>query len=102
MKYNADFCSIRIFLISIALGAAPLNMAANPSSAQIASAIERGGFIYLYNERGSQIGCVGGGGSGPKDGLVGFTATSVSVRRGSFIYIYNAKGEQTGCVSAGN
>ena len=74
---------------------------ADSPSTQIASAVERGGYVYIYNDKGNQIGCVGGG-SGPKGGLVGFTGSSVSVRRGGFIYIYNAKGNQTGCVGAGN
>ena len=74
---------------------------ADSPSTQISSAVERGGYVYIYNDKGNQIGCVGGG-SGPKGGLVGFTGSSVSVRRGGYIYIYNAKGNQTGCVGAGN
>jgi hypothetical protein len=91
-----------IITVALALLAVCLpQVNAEPPSTQIASAVERGGFVYLYNEKGNQIGCVQGG-SGPKGGLMGFTGSSVSVRRGGFVYIYDAKGHQTGCVGAGN
>lgn len=69
---------------------------------QIASAVERGSYIYVYNDKGNQICAISGGGSGPKDGLQGYTGSTVSVRRGSYIYIYNSKGNQISAVSAGN
>jgi hypothetical protein len=74
---------------------------ADPASKVIASAVQRGSFVYIYNEKGSQIGTIPGG-SGPKDGLVGYTGSTVSVRRGSFVYIYNANGSQISTVPAGN
>jgi len=40
------------------------------------------------------------GGSGPKDGLVGFTSSTVGVRRGSTIYVYNANGHTISTVNA--
>ena len=69
---------------------------------QIASAVERGSYIYVYNDKGNQICAISGGGSGPKDGLQGYTGSTVSVRRGSYIYVYNAKGNQISAISAGN
>ncbi len=49
----------------------------------IANAIERGVSIYLYDEKGTVITTVPA-----RDGLVNFTATSVSVRVGNMVYMY--------------
>lgn len=59
----------------------------------IATAIQRGSFVYVYNERGSQMFSLSGE-------LHGFTSTTVSIRRGSFIYVYNDKGSQISSHSA--
>jgi hypothetical protein len=61
----------------------------------IANAIQKGSYIYIYDEKGRQLAYVSAG-----DGLHGFTSGSVSVRRGSYIYMYDEKGRQTGYVSA--
>lgn len=53
----------------------------------IGAAVEKGHSIQLYDEKGKPIATVQ-----RHDGLLGFTATSVSVKRGAFIYIYNEKG----------
>lgn len=68
---------------------------------KIATAVQRGGFIYAYDEKGSQMFSVSAG-SGAKDGLAGYTSSTLSVRRGGFIYVYNNKGTQISSVSAGN
>ena len=68
---------------------------------KIATVVPRGGFIYAYDEKGSQLFTLNAG-SGDKDGLVGYTATTVSVRRGGFIYVYNEKGSQISSISAGD
>jgi hypothetical protein len=68
---------------------------------KIATAVQRGSFVYVYDEKGSQMFILSAGG-GEKDGLAGYTSTTVSIRRGSFIYIYNEKGSQVSTVSAGN
>jgi hypothetical protein len=68
---------------------------------KIATAVQRGGFVYAYDEKGSQMFSVSAGG-GEKDGLVGYTSSTLSIRRGSFIYVYNDKGSQVSSVSAGN
>jgi len=65
----------------------------------IGSAVQKGAFIYIYDEKGRQIGSVSAGGK-PPDGLTGFTSSSVSVRKGAFIYIYDERGRQTGSTSA--
>ena len=40
-------------------------------------------------------------GTGPNDGLKGYTSSTVSVRRGSQIYVYDNKGRQISSVFAG-
>lgn len=58
---------------------------------EIATAIQRGSTVYAYDMRGIQLFSTFAG-SGQKDGLVGFTSTSVSIRRGDTMYVYNARG----------
>ena len=57
----------------------------------IGSAIERGSLICVYDERGITL-FQKAKGSGAKDGLLGFTGTTVTVRFGSIIYTYDEKG----------
>lgn len=57
----------------------------------ITTAVQRGGFIYVYGERGAVL-CTIPSGSQSNDGLKGFTSSTVSVRRGSFVYVYNERG----------
>ena len=57
----------------------------------IGSAIERGSFIFAYDEHGRTLFSKARG-SGPKDGLLGFTGTTVTVRYGSIIYTYDERG----------
>jgi hypothetical protein len=74
----------------------------------IASAIERGSQVFVYDERGQMLfskrpdaggGAAGGcrtplpKGSGPHDGLLGFTGSTVTVRSGSVVFIYGLHGE---------
>ena len=59
----------------------------------IASAVQRGHYVYVYNEKGRQLASLTAG-SGPEDGLKGYTGSSVSVRRGSYIYTFDEKGRQ--------
>lgn len=65
----------------------------------IANVIQRGTAIYVYNEKGQQI-FVKTTGSGPNDGLKGYTTHSVNIQRGHVIYTYNEKGMQTGAKHA--
>ncbi|MDX2186684.1 MAG: hypothetical protein SFV32_07120 [Opitutaceae bacterium] len=57
----------------------------------IENAIERGTNVYVYNEKGHVTAIIALG-RGPKDGLVGYTPSSVSLRRGSNIYVHNERG----------
>ena len=59
----------------------------------ISSAIQRGSFVYVYDEKNRQVGSHSGD-------LHGYTGSSVSVKRGSFIYTYDDKGRQIGANSA--
>ena len=57
----------------------------------IGSAIERGSLICVYDEHGHTL-FPKAKGSGPKDGLLGFTGSTVTVRFGSIIYTYGEQG----------
>ncbi len=61
----------------------------------ISTAVERSGFVYVYDEKGFQL-CV----IPAADGLTGYTGSSVSVKRDGFIYTYNEKGWQTNVIPA--
>ena len=61
----------------------------------IGSAVQRGSTVYIYDEKGRQIGSVPAG-----DGLQGYASGSVSVKSGSRIIIYDEKGRQTGSAPA--
>lgn len=63
----------------------------------IANAVTRGKFVYVYNNKGSQLCVIAAG-----DGLTGYTASSVNIKRGNFIYTFDAKGRQTSVTPAGN
>jgi hypothetical protein len=52
----------------------------------IATAVERGSFVYVYDEKGRQILTITAGNK-PEDGLTGYTSTTVSVRRGGDSFI---------------
>jgi hypothetical protein len=67
----------------------------------IGNAVERGSWIYIYDEKGHQLAIVPGG-TCPGDGLRGYTGSTVSVKRGSFIRIYDQKGRQIGTNPAGS
>jgi hypothetical protein len=57
----------------------------------IGSAIERGSLIQVFDERGRTLFSKARG-SGPKDGLLGFTGSTVTARYGSIIYTYDERG----------
>jgi hypothetical protein len=65
----------------------------------IGNAVERGSLIYAYDEKNHQIFTVPAG-SGPDDGLRGYTASRVNVKRGSLIYSYDERGRQVGTTPA--
>jgi len=57
----------------------------------IGSAMERGSFIFAYDERGHVLFSKAIG-NGADDGLIGFTGSTVTVRLGSVIATYDEKG----------
>lgn len=65
----------------------------------IATAVERGHAVYIYDERGNTI-CVLSGGSTARDGLRGFTSGTVSIQVGSAIYVYDERGNVISVVPA--
>jgi hypothetical protein len=79
------------------LFAIPVNCSFADDAKQIANVVQRGGFAYVYDSKGSQFLTLAAG-----DGVVGFTQSTVSIKRGNFIYIYNAKGSQTGVMPSSN
>lgn len=66
----------------------------------IANAVPRGSSIFVYDEKNRQIFSISSG-SSPRDGLQGYTGSTVSVRRGSSMYVYDEHGRQISSVSAG-
>ena len=65
----------------------------------IGNAVQRGAFVYIYNEKNQQVGSVPAG-SQPGDGLKGYTSSQVNVQRGAFIYSYDERGSQIGSTPA--
>jgi hypothetical protein len=59
----------------------------------IGNAVQRGDWVYIYDEKGRQIGSVSAGSRG-EDGLKGYTSSTVNVRRGDWIHTYDEKGRQ--------
>ena len=57
----------------------------------IGSAIERGSQIDVFDEHGRTLFSKARG-SGPRDGLLGFTGSTVTMRYGSIIYTYDEDG----------
>jgi hypothetical protein len=72
---------------------------AEPASKVIATVVERSGGIYAYNDKGTIITTLNRG-SGHKDGLVGYTQSTISVRRGGCVYVYNPNGTIISTVNA--
>jgi hypothetical protein len=66
----------------------------------IGNAVQRGALVYVYDEKGRQL-TVLTGGNAPKDGLQGYTSSSVNVRRGSLIFSYDPRGRQLTVTQAG-
>lgn len=84
----AAACATLLLLAAFALGQT------KPDNT-IASVVQRGAFLYVYNANGSQLSVIAAG-----DGMTGYTASSVSVRRGNFIYVFDPKGKQTSVIPA--
>lgn len=65
----------------------------------IGNAVQRGSWVYVYDEKGRQL-CSLSAGGGKDDGLKGYTSTTVNIRRGSWIYTYDEKGRQLSSTQA--
>ena len=61
----------------------------------IGSAVQRGSFVYVYDEKGRQLATVPAG-----EGMQGYTGSTVSVRRGAFIHTYDERGRQISTIPA--
>ena len=59
----------------------------------IGSAVQRGSLVYVYDEKGRRLTTLLAG-KGLKDGLQGYTPSTVSVRRGPLIYTYDESGRR--------
>ncbi|MDN7845789.1 hypothetical protein QZM05_22615 [Burkholderia multivorans] len=59
----------------------------------IGNAVQRGSYVYVYDEKGKQL-YAKPAGSGANDGLKGYTSGTVNIRRGSYIYTFDEKGTQ--------
>jgi isopentenyldiphosphate isomerase len=57
----------------------------------IGSVIQRGRTIYVYDERGRVL-FTRDAGSGPEDGLKGYTSDTVTIRRGHTLYVLDERG----------
>jgi sensor domain CHASE-containing protein len=57
----------------------------------IGSAVQKGQYVFVYDEKGRTLFSKSGG-SGASDGLVGFTGSTVSVRIGSYVFTYDEQG----------
>ena len=66
----------------------------------IGNVVQRGSFIYVYDEKGHQTASMPAG-SAAGDGLKGYTSSTVNIRRSSFIYTYDEKGRQISSTPAG-
>jgi hypothetical protein len=65
----------------------------------IGNAVQRGAFVFVYDEHGRQA-CSLPAGSGPGDGLTGYTSSTVNIKRGGFIFTYDEKGRQVATTPA--
>ncbi len=65
----------------------------------IANVVQRGRWIYIYDEKGRQTGTAPAG-SEREDGLRGYTNSTVNVQQGSWIYTYDGRGRRIGTTSA--
>jgi len=60
----------------------------------IANVVQRGLFIYVYDEKSRQL-CSITAGHGPNDGLKGYSPSTVKVKRAYWTITHNEKGRST-------
>jgi len=67
----------------------------------IGSAVQRGSWVYVYDEKGRQIFTKPAGSpANPKDGLKGYTSNTVNIQTGNWIRIYDEKGHEVRAIPA--
>ena len=59
----------------------------------IGSTVQRGNQVYVHDERGRLLEMLHAG-SGPQDGLKGYTGAAGSIQRGAYVYTYDEKVKQ--------
>ena len=67
--------------------------------APVASAVQRGRHVHLYDESGRQLAAIPAG-DADEDGLKGYTASTVTIRRGAYMHTYDTKGRQLSATPA--
>ena len=67
--------------------------------APIASAVQRGRHVHLYDESGRPLAAIPAG-NADEDGLKGYTAGTVTIRRGASMHTYDTKGRQLSATPA--
>ncbi len=61
----------------------------------IGTAVQKGDYVYVYDEKGYQLCCVYCGSNGQ---LMGYTGSSFSVKKDdNYVYVYDEKGYQLSC-----
>lgn len=63
----------------------------------IGSAVQKGRFVYVYDDRGRQLVSIA---VQSANALQGYTSNTVSIRKGNFIYVYDEKGHQKSSIFA--
>jgi hypothetical protein len=57
----------------------------------IANAVQRGSYVYAYDEKGFQLCMIPAG-----DGLMGYTSSTVNIKQNGYVYSYDEKGYRIG------
>ena len=65
----------------------------------IGNAVQRGGWVHVYDEKGKKLTAIDAG-NRKDDGLKGYTSTTVNIRRGNWIYTYDEKGRKLNSTAA--
>lgn len=65
----------------------------------IGNAVKRGNMVHIYDEKGRLTVSLAAG-SGPNDGLKGYTSSTVNIQRGNQIFSYDEQGRMIGATSA--
>ena len=58
----------------------------------IATAVQRHGFVFVYDESGVNVLTLPAAKSAPGDGLKRYTRSSVSIQRNGLVHVYDERG----------